>query len=40
MPRYAKFMVEMITKKIALDYETVGVPHSFITIMTKELRTN
>ncbi|XP_049385643.1 uncharacterized protein LOC125849714 [Solanum stenotomum] len=36
MPRYAKFMKELVTKKRSLDYETIEVPHSCSAIMTNE----
>ncbi|KAG5568431.1 hypothetical protein H5410_064554 [Solanum commersonii] len=37
MPRYAKFMKELVTKKRGLDFETIEVSHSCSAIMTKEL---
>ncbi|KAK4724014.1 hypothetical protein R3W88_026793 [Solanum pinnatisectum] len=39
IPGCAKFMKELVTKKRSLDYETIEVPHSCCTIMTKELIT-
>ncbi|KAK4731246.1 hypothetical protein R3W88_024234 [Solanum pinnatisectum] len=37
MSGYAKFMKDLVTKKMSLDYETIEVPYSFSAIMTKEL---
>ncbi|XP_049399939.1 uncharacterized protein LOC125864032 [Solanum stenotomum] len=37
MPGYAKFMKELVTMKMRLDYETIEVLYSCSTIMTKEL---
>ncbi|XP_049364536.1 uncharacterized protein LOC125829342 [Solanum verrucosum] len=36
MPRYIKFMKELVTKKMSLDYETIEVPHSCSAIMTND----
>ncbi|XP_049366672.1 uncharacterized protein LOC125831557 [Solanum verrucosum] len=36
MPRYAKFMKVLVTKKGSLDYETIEVPHSCSAIMTNK----
>jgi len=36
MSGYAKFMKELVTKKIILDYETIDVPHSCSAIMTND----
>ncbi|XP_049373971.1 uncharacterized protein LOC125839017 [Solanum verrucosum] len=37
MSGYAKFMKELVTKKMSLDFETIEVSHSCSAIMTKEL---
>ncbi|XP_015164186.1 uncharacterized protein [Solanum tuberosum] len=36
MPGYAKFMKELVTKKMSLDYETIEVPHSCSPIMAND----
>ncbi|KAK4708737.1 hypothetical protein R3W88_029662 [Solanum pinnatisectum] len=36
MPRYAKFMKELVTKKRSLEYETIEVPHNCNTIIINE----
>ncbi|KAK4733809.1 hypothetical protein R3W88_008070 [Solanum pinnatisectum] len=37
IPGYAKFMKELVTKKMILGFETIEVSHSCSAIMTKEL---
>jgi len=37
MPRYAKFMKELVTKKRSLDFETIEVSYSCSAIITNEM---